>query len=295
MIPGGVGHVSSWSDRHAEITRMLEATGVEAAGREAGWLIEEVGGPNGVDRARADNAGPTEAQAAALRAMVDRRCAGEPVQYVLGHWPFRTLELRVDRRVLIPRPETEQVAEVALAEIDRMANAAVAVDLGTGSGALALALAVERPTLDVWAVERDLDALDVAAANVAAHANAGDRVRLLAGDWFGPLPDELRGAIDLVVSNPPYVEAGADLPESVVDWEPAAALFSGPDGLDAIRTIVLDGAGWLAPHGVLVVEIGAGQGVAAADFARRAGFHEVDVRPDIAGLDRVLVARRPNR
>src|SRR5438105_5970876 len=137
--------------------------------------------------------------------MVARRAAGEPLQYVLGRWAFRTLDLMVDRRVLIPRPETEQVVEVALAEARRL-HARIAADLGTGSGAIALSLAAELPGVDVWATDVSADALAVARANLAGIGTfAAARVRIQEGDWFGALPPELRGRLDIVVSNPPYI------------------------------------------------------------------------------------------
>ncbi len=118
------------------------------------------------------------------------------------------------------------------------------------------------------------------------------RVTIVEGSWFEPLPSELRGRIDLVVANPPYVRNDELLPSSVIDWEPIGALFAGEGGLAAIREIVAAAPDWLAPHGVLVVEIGADQGPDAAATARASGFDEVEVRPDLAGRDRVLVARR---
>lgn len=134
--------------------------------------------------------------------MVDRRAAGEPLQYVLGSWGFRHLDLLVDRRVLIPRPETEQVVELALREVDRV-GATLAVDLGTGSGAIGLSLAFERIDLSVWATDRSPDALAVARANLAGIGRAATRVRLAEGDWFAALPAELAGTVDVLVTNPP--------------------------------------------------------------------------------------------
>jgi release factor glutamine methyltransferase len=221
--------------------------------------------------------------------MVERRVAGEPLQYVLGRWGFRTLDLLVDKRVLIPRPETEVVVEHALAEIDRI-DARIAVDLGTGSGAIALSLAVERPSLSVWATDSSAPALDVARANLAGLGRAGGRVRIVEGDWYAALPPELKGGVDVIVSNPPYVAEGEPLPDEVAEWEPRGALRSGPDGLDAVNVLVTEAPAWLRVGGVLVLEIGESQGAAAVERAAAAGFRAA-VRPDLAGRDRVLVAR----
>lgn len=285
----------SWRALRDETEARLTAAGLESATREAIWLVEEASGRTYAELALDWHAEATVDQSQRLAAMVERRLRGEPVQYVLGHWAFRSLDLLVDGRVLIPRPETEQVAEVALAELDRMSEPSVVADLGTGSGALALAIATERPGIDVWAVERDHQAATVARVNVAAQGHAGNRVRVVEGCWFDPLPPALRGTLDLVVTNPPYVATEESLPPSVSEWEPASALYAGPEGLDAIAEIFDAAVEWLAPHGVLVVEIGATQGAAASDLARRAGFAEVEVHPDLAGRDRALVARMTSR
>ncbi len=163
--------------------------------------------------------------------MLGRRLEGEPLQYVLGSWGFRTLDLMVDRRVLIPRPETEAVVGHALVELDRLRSRAVAgdrrpvrvVDLGTGSGAVALSLAAERDRLEIWATDASDDALDVARANLAALGMRATGVRLAQGSWFEALPPELAGTVDLVISNPPYVAEGDDLAPEVARWEPEAS------------------------------------------------------------------------
>src|SRR5439155_1362369 len=172
--------------------------------------------------------------------MVERRVAGEPLQYVLGAWGFRTLDLLVDRRVLIPRPETETTVEVALEQAKRVDDdPVVVVDLGTGSGAIALSMATEHDTAEVWATDASADALEVARANLTGvGSRVAPRVRLCEGWWFDALPGELRGHVDLVVSNPPYVADNETLPPEVRDWEPLAALFAGPTGLEAIELVL---------------------------------------------------------
>ena len=232
--------------------------------------------------------------------MLGRRESGEPVQYVLGHWAFRKLDLIVDRRVLIPRPETEVVVEVALAELALFAPAGtegappVVVDLGTGSGAIALSIATERPDVEAWATDVSGEALAVASANLAGlGAQAGGRVRLAQGSWWSALPVGLKGSVNLAVANPPYVAEGEvpDLPEEVSRWEPRLALVSGPTGLEALEAIVSEAPEWLSERSTLVAEIAPHQSGAAKNLALAAGFRDVVVRNDLAGRERVLVAK----
>lgn len=229
--------------------------------------------------------------------MVARRTEGEPLQYVLGRWAFRSLELLVDPRVLIPRPETESVVDVALAEAARMPEPpAVAVDLGTGSGAIALALAVELSGAQVWATERSSGAMAVARANLAGlGSRIGARVRLVEGSWYDALPADLAGRVGLIVANPPYVadHERDDLPAEVIEWEPEEALFSGPTGLEALEAVVAGAPRWLSRPGALVVEVAAHQADAARRLAGAAGFDpaQVDVRADLSGRPRALSAR----
>jgi release factor glutamine methyltransferase len=226
--------------------------------------------------------------------MVERRAAGEPLQYVLRRWGFRTLDLLVDRRVLIPRPETEVVVEVAIRELRRIdPRRPLVADLGTGSGAIALSIAVEVTGAHVWATDASEDALAIARANLAGLGSpAAVRVRLVQGRWFDALPAAFRGQFDVVVSNPPYVGAAEELPAEVADWEPYDALVAGATGIEAVSELVDGARQWLAPGGALVVEIAPHQAAEAVRLAGEAGFDEVDVRPDLNGRARVLVARR---
>jgi release factor glutamine methyltransferase len=223
--------------------------------------------------------------------------------------------------VLIPRPETEWVVELALREAERLGlrrtqarrdplvlsqisstrarnlghRDAVVVDLGTGSGAIALALEAELPDATVWATDASEDALAVATANVAGIA--ATRVRCALGHWFDALPDALAGTIDLVVANPPYVRDDelATLSPEVRDHEPRRALVSGPTGLEAIEELLDAAPRWLAPHSVFVCEIAPLQADAAQARARAAGFTGVEVHDDLTGRPRVLVARQAPR
>ena len=299
--------VAAGPTRGALVAELAEVVG---APHEARFIVDEVLGLGLVLGQPDAPTGPLDDDAvAAARRLAERRAAGEPLQYVFGHWPFRGLDLLVDRRVLIPRPETEQVAEVALAEARRLGrgvagDGVVAVDAGTGTGALALALATElgRPVLrEVWAVDASSDALEVAEANVAAvreRRGAGlPRIEVLLGSWLEPLPAALRGAVDLVVSNPPYVAEDEWMglaPE--VRSEPRRALVAGrgSDGTPGLRDVeaVLDQAmNWLGRPGTAVIELAPHQASAAAEVAVRLGFDDVRVEPDLAGRPRSLVAR----
>ena len=290
-----------WEDLVAEVAARVGST------REARWIVEHV-----IADVRTGGR-PTSPRVAAME-MADRRATGEPLQYVFGTWPFRSLELAVDRRVLIPRPETEQVVEIALAELARIAEARsvndrplICVDLGTGSGAIALALASEgapagRP-IEVWATDASADALDVARSNrdtlAATDPVAAGRVTFVEGSWFDALPDRLARRVDLIVSNPPYVaeEEYDDLDPVVRDWEPRRALIAprgrnGVAGMADVEAVVAGSPTWLAQSGVLVVELAPAQAYGAIDAARRAGLSRVETAYDLAGRLRMLVAER---
>jgi release factor glutamine methyltransferase len=258
--------------------------------REVRWIMERASGLTPAEQAAVLDTVPDRRHAASFEAMVERRQAGEPLQYVLGRWGFRSLDLFVDPRVLIPRPETEVVAGFALEALPP--GPCRAVDLGTGSGAIALTLAAEGgPDVEVWATDASADALAVARANTAGLGRRAVGVRLVQGDWYDALPEDLLGTFDVVVSNPPYVPDGALVARQVRDHEPAVALFGGEDGLDHVRAVVAGARVWLRPGGALVVEIGEDQGHAAARLARAAGFTQVEIRQDLAERDRALVAR----
>jgi release factor glutamine methyltransferase len=235
----------------------------------------------GVERARLvlDAERPLSAdEGAAFEALLRRREAREPVAYLVGTKGFRRLELAVDERVLVPRPETELLVEAAL-DLPRGARVA---DVGTGSGAVALALADERPDLVVVGTDASHDALAVARANAS---RLGLAVTFLLGDLLGPVD----GPLDAVLSNPPYVADGDPLPPDIARHEPAAALFAGPDGLAVIRRL-LPAAAARAPF--LAVEVGAGQADAVRTLALAVGYAHAEARRDLAGHERVVVARR---
>ena len=219
-----------------------------------------------------------------LRGLVKRRVAGEPVQYVTGEAEFCGLKLAVDRRVLIPRPETELLVEVVVAR-----QPATVVDVGTGSGCIALALAQRLPAAEVTATDISPAALDLARANAARYA-LKNFTRFLPGDLLSVLPDSC--LVDAIVSNPPYIASGdwAQLPREVKDFEPEQALLAGVDGLEVIGRLVLDARRYLSPTGFVALEIGAGQRAAVAELLERAGYTVAQVEKDLQGHERVIVA-----
>ena len=295
----------TWDALRASAEERLRAVGVDDPGTESRWMLEEVSGMDAAEQLLEGSRRATRRAAADLDGLLDRRAAGEPLQYVLGSWGFCGLDLLVDRRVLIPRPETESVVQHAIAEVARLGERIgkadpwagalthyAVVDLGTGSGAIALALAAALPDAEVWATDASDDALGVARANLAGAGTTAARVRLAAGSWFGALPDAVRGTLLLVVANPPYVAADEELPPVVRDWEPAGALVSGPTGLEALELLVAEAPSWLDPAGTLVLELAPHQGEAMAAQARAGEFAEVLLRHDLTGRVRTLIARR---
>ena len=220
---------------------------------------------------------------------------GEPIQYVLGSWGFRHLDLAVDRRVLIPRPETELVVDAAIELAERAGPIRTVADLGTGSGAIGLALADELPHhgTTVWITDASADALAVARDNLAGLGRAATNVVVAAGEWYDALPDDI--GFDVIVSNPPYVaDASVEIERIVEDWEPSAALFAGPDGLDDIRLLVAGAPTHLRPGGWLALEHGHDQGAAVRELMELAGLDHIETRTDLADLDRFTIGRRPS-
>ncbi len=226
-----------------------------------------------------------------IEEMVKRRNNGEPLQYVIGAWSFRQLELIVDQRVLIPRPETEIVVEVALRELSKFNDELNVVDLGTGSGAIALSLAFENRHVRVWATDISPDALVVARANLAGIGQAGARVMLAQGKWFEALPVELKGNVDMIVSNPPYIAESETLPPEVAEWELTSALIAGPSGLESYAEIFSQSSQWLSDRGIVVVEIAPHQAALINRLADQYRF-DLSVEIDLAGRERGAVAKK---
>ncbi len=213
-------------------------------------------------------------------ALVRRRVAHEPVAYLLGRRGFRWIDLTVDSRVLVPRPETELLVEVGLT----VAVGSSVLDVGTGSGAIALALADERPDIVVHGVDVSPEAVALARLNA-------ERLGLDVSFTVSDLLDDAPAGCDAVLANLPYIADTARLPPDVADHEPPLALFGGPDGLDVIRRLIHSLAGGSGP-GLLALEIGETQGEAVSALVTGAGFADVEVRCDLSGRDRVVVGRR---
>jgi release factor glutamine methyltransferase len=274
--------------------RVLEAAGVPDARREAdelyGALVGRATSAAWLERAQV----VPDALRARLEDSVRRRAAGWPQAYAAGRANFRGRWLTVDRRVLIPRPETEGLVDLVLEWMRGDAARAVrplVADLGTGSGAIAVALALEAPDTRIVAVDRSGGALAVARANVAEHG-VGSRVALVRGHWVTSLGP---GRCDVVVSNPPYVATGdwERLPPGVREFEPREALDGGPDGLDAIRELVSAARTALRAGGLLVVEVDAPRAGRVAELVAAAGLASHAVLADIFGRPRYVRARRP--
>jgi release factor glutamine methyltransferase len=285
---GEAWRARTFSEAVGRVAERLSAAGVETARGDA-WLLAAAA----TGRARASlMAGgpnlPSAAELARLDELARRRCAREPIAYILGEKEFWSLPFQVSPAALIPRPETETVVEAALAQVrDRRASLRI-LDLGTGCGCLFLALLSELPRATGLGVDLSPSALRLASVN-AGRLKLAPRARFERRSWARGLDC----VFDLIVSNPPYVGTAdlARLAPEVRDFEPQLALVAGPDGLDAYRTLLPDCARLLAPGGALALEIGQGQGNAVAALLARHGFALVERRPDLAGIERCLVAQ----
>lgn len=224
---------------------------------------------------------------AAYKALIKRRVAREPVAYILGHREFMKLDFKVDRSVLVPRPDTEILVQAVL---DRLPEGGQRVaDIGTGSGAIAISLAYYRPELRVTATDISAAALAVAGENAAA-LGVAERVEFAEGNLLEPLT----GKYAAVVSNPPYVSKAdmeALMPE-VKNWEPHGALYGGPDGLDFYRQLAKESGNYLEPGGLIALEVGLGEAALAAGMLEENGFSEIEIKRDYAGIERVVMGRR---
>jgi release factor glutamine methyltransferase len=225
-----------------------------------------------------------------FRACVERRCTGEPMQYITGEAEFYGLSFKVNCDVLIPRPETEHLVESAI-ELVRGLDQPRILDIGTGSGAIAVALATHLPAARIDATDQSAAALKVAQAN-AARNGVAERVRFLQGDLLAPVAGE---TFNLIVSNPPYVaESDRDsLSVEVRDFEPAQALFAGTDGLTIYRRLIPEAFSALVPGGFLALEIGFAQDAAVKELFASAGFTGIEFASDLQGIPRVAIARLP--
>jgi len=274
----GVAVAGSVAAALGAATDALGAAGIETARLDAELMLERATGRDRARLAAAPEAGVEAPAAREFGAMVRRRVQREPLAYILGSKGFRRIELTVDPRVLIPRPETELLVEIAL-EVEP----ATVLDVGTGSGAIALAMADELRGTAVTATDTSLDALAVAQAN-RNRLGFEERVRLA----YGSLEP---GPFELLVANLPYVSEGEweGLAPEIREHEPRDALVSGPTGLEAIETLLGELAVDPEPPRAIGLEIGLGQGPTVAELIRRAGFERIEIRPDLAGIDRAVV------
>ena len=270
-----LGAGKSVSQALSDATAVLTAADCDTPRLDAELLMSYVLGV-GRERLVIDAFADLDASAAErFAAALARRQAREPVAYIVGRKAFRRISLLVDRRVLIPRPETELLVEIALS-LDRGARVA---DVGTGSGAVALALKEERPDLSVVGVDLSPDALAVARSNAAA---LGLDVEFVQADLLEGVP----GPFDAVLSNLPYVAEGSALPPEIELYEPGLALFGGPDGMDPVRRLLP----MVADVRLLALEVGLAEAVAS--LVAGAGFSSVEILDDLAGHERVVVGRR---
>ncbi len=278
------GHIT-WRELMANTA---ETVGDKALAR---WLCEHASGLDAEEFSAAIDELVNARSGIHLEAMIRRVLDGEPVQYVMGRWAFRYLDLMVDQRVLIPRPETELLVEIVLHHVGDSKGPFTMADLGTGSGAIGLSLLHELPlnSATVWMTDASTDAIDVARANAAGIGRPAVGARFEVGSWWDALPSEIAGLFDVVVSNPPYIaHEDAEVEQSVNKWEPHSALFAGADGLDDIRVITSGAAQWLRSGGLLVTEMGYTQASAVLDLFTSAGLKNVTVHKDLAGHDRFV-------
>ena len=274
----------------AEGTARLSAAGLACARPDALRLLATTIGTDALSLYVEPRRAVGAEQAAGFRALVERRVQHEPVQHLLGFEEFHGLRIAVTPDVLIPRPETEGLVERAL-ELLADRRSALVADIGTGSGAIACALAAARPDLEVLALDQSLGALAVASDNVRS-LGLSARVRLLAGDLFGPLAS-LGGSLDMIVANPPYIPTGIipTLPVEVGRFEPHLALDGGPDGMRVLRRIIAEAAGFLRTGGWLVMEIGEEQAGPLASLMAAEGFARIGARLDLRGVERYIEGR----
>ncbi len=289
------GHVSASGDRTWR-QLLADSAGCLPEAHEARIIVQHVAAVTSAELlGHLDEAAPP-ALATEVGVLVERRRAGEPLQWVLGAWGFRGLDVAVDGRALVPRPETESVVETALAELNGAGPPFRVADLGTGSGVIALSIASERRGVQVFATDASPKALSLAAENLERlDEDARGRVHLLRGDWWAALPERLAGSFAVVVSNPPYLSTDEwpGLDPVVREYDPYDALVAGPTGLEAISVLVAGAPAWLHAAGVLVVEIAPHQASEVLALARgAASYASVEVLDDLAGRARVLVARR---
>lgn len=275
------------SELIAAVARALDAAGVATPRADARWLVRHALEWTAADLALAGSRAMAATQTAAVWRLARRRAAREPLQLVLGGTDFRGHAIAVRPGVFVPRPETELLVEHA---IERLPAGGTVVEPCTGSGAVACAIGVERPTTRIIATDRDADAVALARHNAA---QLGAAIDVRRGDLLEPVPDALRGAVDVLVVNPPYLATSevAELPAEVAEWDPVDALVAGPTGHEVSDLLLAAASRWLVAGGSLVLELDERRVDAAADRAVGCGLVDVESRRDLAGRPRFLLAR----
>lgn len=272
----------------AQAVRALDSAGVDSPRLDAELLLADTLGINrAAVLARPDRC-LTPKQLTRYRYLVDRRATREPLAYILGHREFFGLDLIVDPRVLVPRPETELLVEEAL-RLAAEKHAPLLADVGAGSGAIAVSLAVHLPGATVYALDDSAEALAVTAENARRHGVA-ERIHCLQGNLLAPLP----GPVDIVTANLPYVttDEWQELAPEIRQYEPRAALDGGPDGLALIHGLLTTAVPYLRPDAAVLLEIGAGQGRSVVELAREHfASAEIELHQDYAGLDRLVIVQ----
>lgn len=288
-----------------EVAKLFESSGIEAAEKEAEMLVRHSFGLNTVEIYR-DNPEPSEEQIRTLESMLNRRLKHEPIQYILGHEEFLGMKILVQPGVLIPRPETEFMAEQAI-KIIRAQTTDIRhqnlrprhfplptshfslLDLCTGSGCLALALAGVFPDFKVYGT--DISEIAIKYAEENARLNYISNVIFLRGNLFEPI--EKLATFDLIISNPPYIRTDdiKNLQPEIKEWEPVSALNGGVDGLDFYRVLIPSARRFLKDNGIIMLELGLGQSSDVVDIFESAGYAQIEIIKDYAGIERIIKAR----
>lgn len=294
-VPDQAGSDEAWSILHMILwsAEYLAEKGVENARLDAEWLLARALEVERLQLYLQFDRPLSLEERGAFKPLLRRRARREPLQYILGRTAFRELDLLTDRRVLVPRPETEVLVEEVLGwGAERPERFRSVLDVGTGSGAIALSLALEGECGRIVATDISAEALEVATENARRHEVTG-KVEFRRGGLFDAL--EIGERFDVVVSNPPYVEEGQvlDLEPEVSEWEPAGALFAGADGLDVIRSLVAGAGERVVPEGLLALEVGAGQESRVVELIEETdAFGPARIRRDLSGRPRVVMAER---
>ncbi|MBT95133.1 MAG: protein-(glutamine-N5) methyltransferase, release factor-specific [Acidimicrobiaceae bacterium] len=285
-----IANMSTWEELLEETVNTLSLLYPESARVEGQWIVLSASGYDQAGFLKNKDTIASNLATRNLKRILNRRIEGEPIQYALGSWSFRNLELIVDKRVLIPRPETEVLVEVALSFLsqNQQTDTKIICDLGTGSGAIGLSIAQECNDVEVTLVDHSMDALKVASANLAGLGNHAVKARILQSSWFENFPESMRNSFDLIVSNPPYIAFGEDLPPSVLNFEPSEALFAGEKGTEDIESILISASQWLTTGGALVIEMAPHQTTEMSETAKSEGYSNIKVHKDLAKKPRIV-------